>query len=85
MYGPQDRCSKRNLWEEIIAIKSSSSTPFCLMGDFNAIMHEGEKKGCHCDKGKADDFNLFVNRVNLSKISASELRSLLGLAKGVER
>lgn len=39
------------------------------MGDFNAFRHEGERKGCIFDKGKADDFNDFVNRANLQDIT----------------
>lgn len=48
----------------------------CMLGDFNAVKHEGERKSSHFDKGKADNFNDFVKKANLQEISFGVNRSI---------
>lgn len=39
------------------------------MGDFNVVRCESERKGSLFDKGKAEDFNNFINQANLLYLS----------------
>lgn len=44
VYAPQDKVSKRTLWDELVRIRFSSTTACYFLGDFNAVRHEGDEK-----------------------------------------
>ncbi|MQL89675.1 hypothetical protein Taro_022235 [Colocasia esculenta] len=45
VYGSQGREEKRQLWEELLQIHISSGSPWCIRGDFNAVVSNGERSG----------------------------------------
>ncbi|XP_074341816.1 uncharacterized protein LOC141679207 [Apium graveolens] len=46
-YGFPDRARRRESWELIKTLSNKSSLPWCLMGDFNDMLSEGDKSGMH--------------------------------------
>lgn len=45
VYGsPQERF-RDELWEELRAINNATELPWCVLGDFNAVLHSHEKSG----------------------------------------
>ncbi|RYR50212.1 hypothetical protein Ahy_A07g036815 [Arachis hypogaea] len=45
IYGNPQRASRRVLWNEIRDLSSNINQPWCLIGDFNAILKDFERKG----------------------------------------
>ncbi|RYR16350.1 hypothetical protein Ahy_B04g073348 [Arachis hypogaea] len=45
VYGSPQRITRRTLWATIKAYASSVNLPWCLLGDFNAMLHDHEKRG----------------------------------------
>lgn len=60
---------KQGLCEDFLALQSTPSSHFCIMGDFNVVRSESEKKGSLFYKAKAEDFNNFINHANLLDLS----------------
>lgn len=46
-YGFPDRTQRRDSWNFIQALSSKSSLPWCILGDFNDMLNESDKKGLH--------------------------------------
>ncbi|MCI28495.1 hypothetical protein A2U01_0049696, partial [Trifolium medium] len=50
IYAPCSASGKKKLWEDLLAVKQQSGGgEWCLGGDFNAILHSSERKGCSAD------------------------------------
>ncbi|XP_072084389.1 uncharacterized protein [Arachis hypogaea] len=45
IYGTPQKASRRALWNEIRDLSSNINQPWCLIGDFNAILNDFERKG----------------------------------------
>lgn len=65
IYGPQDTLEKKALWNSLLAIKSSSTAWWCIMGDFNVVRCAEEREGCSFNLTRATDFNNFINAAQL--------------------
>lgn len=63
VYAPCERNNKLDCWEEISgALESHNGGLYCVMGDFNSICAEDERKGVQTNSRSAeiDDFNNFI-------------------------
>lgn len=45
LYGEPNRSLRHRTWALIRELKEKSDLPWCLIGDFNNILHNGEKRG----------------------------------------
>lgn len=45
LYGEPNRSLRHNTWSLLRSLKEQSSLPWCFIGDFNNILHNGEKRG----------------------------------------
>lgn len=45
VYAPQDNTCKRSLWLDICSYLATSSTLFCIMGDFNSVRIPEQRDG----------------------------------------
>lgn len=68
VYAPQDDGKKRKLRLDICSYLSTSSKLFCLMGDFNSVRNEEERRGCTVHKRRAADFNAFIKATDLQEL-----------------
>ena len=44
-YGCPDRCRRRESWDILINLSNKSDLPWCIVGDFNDILMNSNKKG----------------------------------------
>ncbi|PNY01680.1 cysteine-rich receptor-like protein kinase, partial [Trifolium pratense] len=67
VYSPCSLAGKRKLWEDLLDIKRSSRGEWCIGGDFNAILHSSERRGCSVDRrlGEITSFTEFVEDMEL--------------------
>jgi hypothetical protein len=71
IYSKCDLNSKRNLWSDLLMSKTGfGNGEWCLIGDFNAVLHRGERKGLnHSDpyvySVELAEFREFVSRMDL--------------------
>ncbi|XP_027337142.1 uncharacterized protein LOC113850807 [Abrus precatorius] len=66
---------KRKLWDDLLMTrKGFSKFMLCILGNFNAVRQVNEKKGCQGDYGisKMDDFNSFIQEIELVNLSLAE-------------
>lgn len=71
MYAPNEVRNKRSVWEELLAIKVNSQSPWCVGGDFNEISNTCERVGCvRLDRGMKD-FVEFRNNMGLVDLPMS--------------
>lgn len=45
VYAPCELNQKKELWRELIQVMTESGDKWCIMGDFNSIRNESERKG----------------------------------------
>ncbi|XP_016195543.1 uncharacterized protein LOC107636557 [Arachis ipaensis] len=45
VYGSPNRIIRRSLWSSIISLAENNTHPWCLLGDFNSILHNHERRG----------------------------------------
>ncbi|KAI8527621.1 hypothetical protein RHMOL_Rhmol12G0089800 [Rhododendron molle] len=43
VYAPNITLARRNLWEELLALKANHQNPWCIGGDFNEIREVSER------------------------------------------
>ncbi|XP_057453104.1 uncharacterized protein LOC130744964 [Lotus japonicus] len=70
IYAPCDREGKQALWERLVVLKESKNlTLWCAIGDFNAVLSPSERRGIsggsHTQRGETDDFNQFIDKMEL--------------------
>ncbi|GKV46006.1 hypothetical protein SLEP1_g53030 [Rubroshorea leprosula] len=66
IYSPCELASKRLLWEELSNLVSpSASGNWCILGDFNTIKGQHERKGCKSLSSEMREFCDFINELNL--------------------
>ncbi|RYR37677.1 hypothetical protein Ahy_A09g042548 [Arachis hypogaea] len=66
-YGSPQRATRRSLWSNIHSLDDNTSLPWCLLGDFNAILHDHERQG-GSSKGFSGACNEFQNCVSDSSL-----------------
>lgn len=47
VYGPHKNSARQQLWGDLLEVLSRSKWRGCLMGDFNVVHHQDERKGSH--------------------------------------
>nr|KYP74905.1 hypothetical protein KK1_007599 [Cajanus cajan] len=71
VYSPYQLVDKRRLWEEIIMSKRGfGSCLWCIVGDFNTVRRQDERKRVIGEYGARDmeEFNLFIRDMELIDI-----------------
>lgn len=69
IYSSVHSASKRQLWMDLSQICSlSEKEPVCLLGDFNSVRNENERKNCAYRKRDSVGFDNFIKGNNLMDI-----------------
>lgn len=68
IYGPNEVVARRTLWAELLAIKTNSTVPWSLGGDFNEIKDIMERVGNQRMERGMRDFLEFINNMELADI-----------------
>ncbi|CAL5344867.1 unnamed protein product [Camellia sinensis] len=68
VYAPNVVDRRRKLWDTLVRLKSASSKPWCLGGDFNEIRCVGERIGCSRRHRGMLDFNSVIESCELSEV-----------------
>ncbi|KAL7222868.1 hypothetical protein ACSBR1_024540 [Camellia fascicularis] len=68
IYAPNDPTLKKQLWGELINLKSSFDLPWCLGGDFNEVLRTGERKSYTTISSSIDHFKDLLVRLELRDI-----------------
>ena len=50
-YGLANRSQRSSSWEILRNLHAAHSLPWCVIGDFNELMHQSEKRGNHPHPG----------------------------------
>lgn len=60
---------RKESWEFIKALARNSASPWCLIGDFNDMVNEGDKKGIHKHpQALLDGFKRTIEECNLIEL-----------------
>ncbi|KAH7853634.1 hypothetical protein Vadar_004941 [Vaccinium darrowii] len=75
IYGHNQASARQQLWDDIKAVSSLVGTsPWILLGDFNAIRWHHEKSDCtHFDVNAANDFNRCLDAIGMEELNSSGL------------
>lgn len=65
VYGPHNDSARKRLWADLLAILQSSADRSCLMGDFNVVRNQDERKGSTFYHLRATTFNEFIHSAGL--------------------
>ncbi|GKV04880.1 hypothetical protein SLEP1_g16977 [Rubroshorea leprosula] len=65
IYAPCDMSGKRSLWVSIQELMIEACGNWCLMGDFNAIRSEQERKGGRANRREMTEFDEFIRSCGL--------------------
>ena len=70
VYGSPQKMHHRGLWEGIRNISQNIQGPWCLMGDFNALLHNFERSGSNSQTmdARCRDFSQCVSDCGLINI-----------------
>src|ERR1044072_3989833 len=73
VYGPSDRVEKSLLWREIVELKNDFPVAcWCVMGDFNAVRSQRERRGGaainYVLMMETVDFNSFLKELELADL-----------------
>ena len=45
VYGHNHEADRKTLWDALISISNTMDDPWCILGDFNSVLHQGERMG----------------------------------------
>ncbi|XP_028080657.1 uncharacterized protein LOC114282206 [Camellia sinensis] len=76
VYAPNDRSMRRNLWKILGNLKLKFSKPWCIWGDFNEVRTVAERKCCIRKNGGMNEFNDFINSLELVDVPIIGMRVL---------
>ncbi|XP_076956487.1 uncharacterized protein LOC143631690 [Bidens hawaiensis] len=65
VYAPQGTIEKKGLWNRISDLKDKHSGLWFLLGDFNIVRNENERRNSSFNPVRARDFNSFIFENNL--------------------
>ncbi|KAA3455874.1 reverse transcriptase [Gossypium australe] len=68
VYGSPDRSKRKFLWEDLQSVAPNNSTPWLIMGDFNAILSPADKKSPTTVGKRCDLFGNFVDLCDLQDL-----------------
>jgi len=73
VYSPCLNRDKYQSWDEIEHVKGNEICQvWCIIGDFNVVRNDNERKGKGNTKEKSvdiDNFNMFIRRCELNEVS----------------
>ena len=86
VYAPQKVVEKRVLWERLKGLIQGSVGMWILIGDFNAVRFQEERRNSEFNHISALDFNSFIDDVSLQEYSmrGNRFTFLAGKGKGVK-
>lgn len=65
VYGPNSNSERKLLWGKLINLRTHFSGPWCLGGDFNEVRNSGERQGCSRRDNGMNNFNKFIEDMEL--------------------
>lgn len=68
VYGPHEDSACITLWQDLLEVLSATVGYCCLMGDFNVVRREDERKCSHFYQRRAAKFNEFINAAGLLEL-----------------
>ncbi|XP_015958574.1 uncharacterized protein LOC107482557 [Arachis duranensis] len=73
IYGSPQRINRNYLWDDIRSIHNEINLPWCLIGDFNAMLHDHERHGGSNSnsRGACPDFQACVSDCGLLDLGYS--------------
>ncbi|XP_020997411.1 uncharacterized protein LOC107486813 [Arachis duranensis] len=73
IYGSPQRGQRKELWSCLNSISQNISSPWCIAGDFNAMLHAHERKGGSLNQiqGACTDFQTCVSECGLMDLGFS--------------
>ena len=45
VYGFNHEAQRKPMWDTLVDISHNMDDPWCVMGDFNSVLHHGERRG----------------------------------------
>lgn len=73
VYGPHDIAGKNNMWWQLSHILHQiDDEKLCILGDFNAVRNQEERKDCLYRKMDSVNFNSFITDNNLIDVQAGD-------------
>ncbi|XP_074366501.1 uncharacterized protein LOC141707310 [Apium graveolens] len=68
-YGFPERGRRKNSWDLIRTLSQISSLPWCIVGDFNDLLHQSDKQGnSRHPQSLIDGFRMAIDDCNLTEI-----------------
>jgi len=68
VYGYNHEAQRRPMWEALVEISHTMDDPWCVLGDFNLILHQGERMGGNdADERKMRDFGECIHQCGLQE------------------
>jgi len=61
VYGPHTRFDKLRMWKELLCARDGWSSPWCIGGDFNEILHGHERSTRVCPYKTMVEFRDLIN------------------------
>ncbi|PWA60661.1 RNA-directed DNA polymerase, eukaryota [Artemisia annua] len=68
VYGPHVGQQKTSLWNRLLNLMEGGNEAWCLLGDFNEVRSEEDRKNTQFHETDADGFNDFINLARLVEI-----------------
>ncbi|XP_076931406.1 uncharacterized protein LOC143596536 [Bidens hawaiensis] len=60
VYAPNDAAARRSMWDELVVLKESMMGLWLLLGDFNEVRSENERRNSEFNQANARRFNEFI-------------------------
>ncbi|RYR20521.1 hypothetical protein Ahy_B03g065693 [Arachis hypogaea] len=72
-HGSPQRANQKILWRSLRAISLNTYLPWCALGDFNALLHEYERRGGteNNDRGACEEFQTCISDCGLMDLGYS--------------
>ncbi|KAJ8421214.1 hypothetical protein Cgig2_028027 [Carnegiea gigantea] len=68
VYGYNHEAQRRHMWEALVEISHTMDDPWCVLGDFNSVLHQGERMGGNdADEREMRDFGECIHQCGLQE------------------
>ena len=73
MYGANHDQQRRDLWDDLLNIAQSMDDAWCVLGDFNAVLHMGDRiGGIEIQPHEVKSFRECLNNCELQEIRSTD-------------